>query len=266
MSDTNVSVPEITFSGSALLGYTIEVIYCFTFNIILFFILRRKRGGYSFKPLIVGFGTYFALSWVRQAFRALLLTDDLKSFPAMWYITSALLSGVIEEIGRYLAFRYALDGYDSLKDGIGYGLGHDFCEMSLGVGTKSLGFLFWGIRCNDVGVMKMITGMDASRADAFVKKLTLAADNSVLSSLHSVIAWLPVEHILLSILVLISVHYVGQKKQLYIAMAIHTFWDVLTPLMLWLGIANIITVKIIPDVLLFVYVYKLWKQLNKETV
>lgn len=71
------------------------------------------------------------ISLLRGLVRVVVLTDSLKRDPWMFYIVSALLSGVFEEAGRYLVFCYAIPYYDRRDDCISYGIGHGAIEVIL---------------------------------------------------------------------------------------------------------------------------------------
>lgn len=255
---------EIAYSASALWGYGLETVFCLCWPLFLFFFLRKKFGGFKVKPLLIGFGTYFAVSLVRAVFRALVLTDGVREIPALFYFLSALLSGVLEELGRYLALKYALDGFDGFRDAFSYGIGHGGCEMMLGIMSVALTQLYRGLRCNKVGVAVMTAGLDPDRAAAFAKKLAEGADHSFLYSLITVISWIVPMHCALSVLVLISVHYVGQKKLLYAAMGIHTFTDILPPLVVWLKVPLPMTTVAAAEILIILYIRRIWKRMNED--
>ncbi|MBR6101608.1 MAG: YhfC family intramembrane metalloprotease [Ruminococcus sp.] len=256
---------EVTYSLSALWGYALETVFSLCFPIVLFLYFRKRFGGFSVKPLLVGFGTYLAVSLVRAVFRTLILTDGVKEIPALFYFLSALLSGVLEELGRYLALKYALDGFDGFKDAVAYGIGHGGTESILGMMPIALNGLLVGLRCNDVGIAAMTAGLEPDRAAAYAEKIQGFADNSVFDSLYTVASWINSAfacHIALSVLVLISVHYVGQQKQLFIAMAIHTFFDVLPPLIVWTGFPFPLLGELIFGGLTIYYTRRVWKSVN----
>ncbi|MBQ7186901.1 MAG: YhfC family intramembrane metalloprotease [Ruminococcus sp.] len=252
---------EITFSADALWGYVYEVLFSVCFPILLFIILRRRHVC-RVRVLLTGFVTYFLVSLVRQGFRVLLLTDSVRQLPALFYTVSALLSGVLEELGRYLAFRYALDGFSDGRDAVAYGIGHGGMEQMFGNGLQSFSFLWWGMDCNSKGFAAMTAGMEPERISAFYDKLTAAADNSFLWSLLTSIAWAEsmANHIALSVLVLMAVHYRGQRNLLFAAMAIHTFMDILPPLLVWTGIPLPFAADLIIMLIPIIFTVKMWKK------
>lgn len=253
---------DITFSASALWGYGCEVLFSLTFPILLFIILRKRRGGYSIKVMLIGFVTYFLVSLVRQGFRSVLLTDSVKQMPALFYTVSALLSGVLEELGRFLAFKYVLDGHSDGKDAVSYGIGHGGMEQMFGTGIQSLSFLWWGIECNSKGFAAMTAGMEPDRISAFYGKLSSAADSSFFYSFLSCISWAEdmAFHIAMSVLVLMAVHYAGQRNLLFIAMAIHTLADILPPLVVGLNVPFPMSVVFVITLIPIFFTVKMWKK------
>ena len=259
---------EVSFPATAVWGYAYETAFSFIFPLALFFFFRKRHRGFRFRPLLVGFAAYFAVSLVRGAFRYLILTDSVRQIPAMFYTISALLSGVLEEAGRYLAFRYALDGCDSFQDAVSYGIGHGGMEQMFGTGVLASKFLYRALRCNSIGLSGMIAGMDPERAEAFALELESSADSSLPSSLLMSACWAEgmFLHIALSVLVLAAVVYVGEKKQLWIAMALHTFLDIIPPLIVWSKVPLPMLTNSLIALIPIVYAYKVWKRIRRKEI
>lgn len=253
---------ELTFSANALCGYALEVLFSMSFPILLFICLRRRRGGYRVRPLLTGFAAYFLVSLVRQGFREVILTDSVKGLPALFYLLSALLSGVLEELGRYLAFRYALEGYSGGRDAVAYGIGHGGMEQMFGTGVQSLSLLWWGLECNTKGFAAMTAGMEPERLQAFYDKLSPAADNSFFFSFLMTVSWAEgmVFHIAMSVLVLMAVHYEGQKNLLFFAMAIHTLADLIPPVLVQLNFPLPVTGVLLLMLIPIVFTARMWKR------
>ena len=95
--------------------------------VVTWIVWKRKAFARTF-PLIIGMISYMFISLLRGLVRVVVLTDSLKRDPWMFYIVSALLSGVFEEVGRYLVFLYAIPTYDRRDDCISYGIGHGAIE------------------------------------------------------------------------------------------------------------------------------------------
>lgn len=266
MSDINVSVPDITFSGATL--FTFFFVAAFNFLIpTVAMVWWYKRTKCAIFPVFIGFVTYFCVSWIRAAFRAMLLTDSLKETAWMFFLVSALLSGVLEEIGRYVAMRYVMyDRYDDWKDAVTYGIGHCACESMFGVAPQAFGHFLIGLDCNKRGAAALITSATPEGIQNQIDQLKSHADTGlleVLSELLTLGGLIP--HIALSVLVFISVHYVAKKKFFYISMALHTLLDFIPYLISTFAVLAVFClIPWIFDIILAVFVYRLYKKIKRE--
>ena len=260
------TVQELTFSGEALLGYVLEILFQLACPIVLFVLLRRKSSRASLLPLAAGFVTYMVLSWVRALLREIILTDSVRGFPALFYLLSALLSGVLEEAGRYIAMKYPLKDRSEFEDAVSYGIGHGGCELWLAGMMQTINFLVWGLECNSKGLAAMTAGMDPERAQAFIQKLADIADNSLFGSLLMTAFGLEsmLFHIAMSVLVLIAVHYEGKGFLLVCAMIMHTVADCLPPMIVWLKVPLPMTAELIIMAVPIVFTYFYWKKLTRR--
>ncbi|MCH5350207.1 MAG: YhfC family intramembrane metalloprotease [Oscillospiraceae bacterium] len=91
---------------------------------------KQKASARTF-PLIIGILSYMCISTLRGLARLAILNESVRGDPWMFYILSALLSGVFEEAGRYLVFLYVMPLYDRRDDCISYGIGHGAIEIIL---------------------------------------------------------------------------------------------------------------------------------------
>ena len=151
------------------------------------YLFLRKRTGAALKPFLTGFFTYMVISWIRAVFRLFLNSGGAGDIAA-----NAVLSGVLEEVGRYLAMMYVMHEHDKWHDAMSYGAGHGGAELILGNMTDHF---LKGLHADEVETEGLL-GM-ASFAGCIVI------------------------HIAFSVLVMASVHYRESKKYLYIAIAVH---------------------------------------------
>ena len=98
--------------------------------VIIWIVWKRKSSARTF-PLIVGMISYMFISLARGMVRVVILNDGLKQTPWLFYLVSAFLTGVFEEVGRYIVFRYAISNYDRWSDCVSYGIGHGAIEIML---------------------------------------------------------------------------------------------------------------------------------------
>lgn len=97
---------------------------------IIVWIIWKKKVSASTFPLIVGFIAYIFISFARGIAR-LMTTNNMQGIPWLFYLCSALLSGIFEESGRYIVFRYCIPKYNRWTDCVSYGLGHISAETFL---------------------------------------------------------------------------------------------------------------------------------------
>ncbi len=96
-----------------------------------FWIFWRKKTGASAFPLIAGIVAYILISFARGGVRAVVFTDSLRENKVAFYIVSALISGVCEELGRYIVFRRVMTWSSDYKDCVTYGFAHSATESFL---------------------------------------------------------------------------------------------------------------------------------------
>lgn len=257
---------EVTFSSAALFGYWLKGTYCLFLPVVMFIILRRRTRA-SAIPLAVGFLSYMALSWVRAVFR-MLITNGMRDTPWAFYLWTAIISGVIEEVARYVVFRYILHNHDEWKDAVSYGIGHGGCECILASAFLSFQYLSTGLECNRLGTAHMIKASTAEESAKLLHKLEVMAEMDTLYETVGMLIGFTVGmafHIAMSMLVFAAVHYIGEKKQLYIAIALHTFADI-APYLLLTPVFAVLCILPSPEsvfpILMCIYVWRVYKRLS----
>lgn len=159
------------------------IAYCVPVTI---WIVWRRKTSASVFPLLLGMAAYIIISLLRGVARGVVFSDSLKSVPLLFYFVSALLSGVFEEVGRFVVFRHTI--VDSWVDCVSYGIGHVSIEL--------------------------ILTHDASQDDIY---------DSLIGNYYFAtgIAF----SVAMSALVYIAANYADSKKFLAAAIGIHTFLD-----------------------------------------
>ena len=156
---------------------------------IITWILMRKKYDARWFPLIVGVFSYAILiSLPRSAARFIILNDGVKHIPFLYYLLEALLSGIFEEVGRYMVFRYLIPKYDEWRDCCAYGLGHCVAEAVL-----------------------ISHFIDNTLSDSIIESI------SDLTGIAFSIA--------MSVMVFTAVHFRSDRKLLYLAVGFHTLID-----------------------------------------
>ncbi|AMD94211.1 YhfC family intramembrane metalloprotease [Leptotrichia sp. oral taxon 847] len=168
-------------------------------------------------------------------------------------IISALLAGIFEETGRFVAFRFLLKRRKNKKTAISYGIGHSGIEMIFIL-------TFAGIQC--LVFAQMIN------SGQFVKFLEQESNNQVqlksLQAIPQLIASISfgtlgislierigaiLMHITCSILVFLGVHFENKKSLFLIAILLHVFIDTIAGFYQ----AKILTNLTSAEILIFVF-------------
>ena len=140
-----------------------------------------------------------------RAFFRVLALDGATGTGAV--VISAVLSGVLEEIGRYFVMKYPLNDCDRWQDAVSYGIGHGGAEHFLGTVPLMMNDLLTGIETGNV------------QNSSFVFS---AIDLAAALLLH--ISW--------SVIVYAAVHYRDGKKYLFIAVVTHILIDIICGLLM----------------------------------
>ena len=196
--------------------------YCVPVTVWIFCRYKYKA---KYLPLAVGIISYTVLISPPRALARYVILDGLENNRVLYYFIMALLSGVFEEIGRYIVFRYIIPNHDSLTDCFAYGIGHGAVEI----------FLTHNIMQNTVWDSLI-------DADCFIFGILFSSA--------------------MSVLVFCSVHYSDDKKLLYTAIIIHTLSDYIAAY-LFLDVVDTGVYIVIDKVLLVLiclYSYKVYRK------
>ena len=215
---------EIKISVPTLIGFGIGAFFGWFMPLIMWIVWRKKKHTAYF-PFISGIVAYILISLVRMVVRIIFLRGVLRN-----HFTDGLISGVCEEVGRFLVFRYALYEYKDPKNAVSYGIGHGGWEMFIVYGLNGLSSpaLITGLAYTILGMEKYLSYGDLTYEQAN-ETLSSLAEMNIGTSIMSVIDAFSgmTFHIALSVLVFIAVHSENWKKYLLSAVAIHTISDFL---------------------------------------
>jgi uncharacterized membrane protein YhfC len=208
-----------------ILALILSIGICFFIPLggLAYFVVKDKK---VIKSFFIGVFIFF----ISQVVIRVLLIDyvlpkaglyvNMYSNPWMYAIFLALSIGLIEELGRYIGFRYILKNNRTYKDGITYGLGHGGIEAILVTGISCIVILVGSLLGNDI-----YTGL--TPIDAFMAGFERLSAISI--------------QIGLSIIILYGVRE-NKIKYLFLAIVIHTLINVpiiITPKVLNVGIMGI---------------------------
>jgi uncharacterized membrane protein YhfC len=207
---------------------TAALISC-SIPLTLCLVLKYKFNAKIF-PLLVGVFSYMVIiSLPRGALKLVILGDDLKQIPWLYYLISAFISGLFEEVGRYIVFKQLIPKYDNWTDCILYGIGHCTAEA----------FLTHNIFENTIN-------------DAFLESYMLLQGIGFSVSM--------------TVLVFSAVHYFENKKLLYTAVIIHTVTDVFMSLYYLnaVTIGEFMIIEIILTIAVCVFAYIIYRNAREK--
>lgn len=98
-----------------------------------FYFYMRKKYHISVKPVLIGAAVWFISTEILEQtvhFFVLRYTPILQ-YPLLFSAYGALLAGIFEELGRYIAYKQFLPKFREWKDGVAYGIGHGGIESIL---------------------------------------------------------------------------------------------------------------------------------------
>lgn len=108
----------------------LNVLIFYSIPVIVWIVWKKKSAARTF-PLIVGMIAYMFISVMRGMARIFVLNDGTRQHVWLFYLLSALLSGVFEEVGRYVVFRWCIPNHDRWTDCVSYAIGHGAIELIL---------------------------------------------------------------------------------------------------------------------------------------
>lgn len=219
---------EIYFSSGTILGYALTGAVCIFAPLLLAYIWRRYTGE-SWLIFIAGAVVYYILGTVRIFARMLMFGEDsfLRSDKLLYCFSQALLSGVLEEVARYITFRYPLKNKTARTVSIMYGLGHDSFESVAVGGIMSLQYVSYALTCNSKGVGIFLEGLNEEETADMLRSFTTLADHSFLNSLLVDADMLSGTffHVAMSVIVFMAARTGDWKRWLLTAIGIHTLMD-----------------------------------------
>jgi len=200
---------------------------------LLLVIYLKNRFKLSIKPILIGMFIFCFFSLILEGGLNLLIIKLFPTFTSMslpFATYAALVAGIFEESGRYIAYKYILPKFRDWKDGLAYGLGHGGIESILLGGFQKLILVLTSITLSTVNISNLILKSPSSLKKIELLKYTLShitASSQMLSIFERVNA-LSLQ-IGLSILVLYSIK-VKKIRYLILAILIHMIVDFLPAL------------------------------------
>ena len=181
----------------------------------------------------IGAATFFLFAMVlEQILHAVVLGvggERITGNIWIYGLYGGLAAGLFEEVGRFVAMRFAMKKQLSLPNALMYGVGHGGIEAILIVGLASVSNLVTSIMINAGTLEASLGALDQATKEATLTQLsalwTTPSYQFFLSGIERIVA--VTLHIALSVLVFQAVK-LGKKRYWFLAFAIHVGVDFAT--------------------------------------
>ncbi|MBO4524113.1 MAG: YhfC family intramembrane metalloprotease [Ruminococcus sp.] len=221
---------SVNISGATIIGYGITGIVSILMPFILAIIWKRITDEKYFAAFVGAFG-FFCAATVRILLRAMLLgnSSPLRESPFAFYVTNALISGVLEETARLLCFKYPLKNKSSRSVSVMHGIGHDGFESITAIGIVSFQYVSYLSTAKSIGIEAFMKGLSETEAQNVADGISSLADQNFFSSLFVTLGSVSgaALHIALSVIVFSALQQFEWKKLFLLAVGLHTFADIL---------------------------------------
>lgn len=220
-------------SSQAMLGMVVAGVIC-TVGPILLLILWRIKKKCNLMPALAGALIFpvFALG-LETVPKLFLLTGNNQLSQSIlgnvWAtaFTTALLAGIFEECGRFVAFRFFLKKYNTPECAITYGIGHGGIECILLVGLGMISNLSLAMLINSGSFDTLIAALPADQAASYQTLLTTLTTSGFATYLVSI--WERIFalllHISLSVLVFTAVKNPSRRILFPLSILLHGLID-----------------------------------------
>ncbi len=223
---------SLNFSAEAIKGLIVEGALMMLIPVVIFVIWKLKTRE-SFMPALIGAAAWFIFAIAVKTAPAYLLFQSAGSLSDaingnVWIscLIAAVLAGVLEESGRYLAFRFVLKTKTDRRTAITYGIGHGGFE-SIYIGFQLIALAALMIVLQSGIGEKIMAQLDEETASLLVSQLKPYAGLTFADCLPGVFERLPAiaVHISLSVFVFASVSEKSLSYLFSAAIFIHTLFD-----------------------------------------
>ncbi len=221
---------NITISGSTILGYGITGIVSMLLPFALAIIWKRSTNEKYFAAIVGAFG-FFCAATARILARAVFLGkgSPLSGSIFSFFVTNAVISGVLEETARLLCFKYPLKNRSARSVSVMHGIGHDGFESIVAMGISSFQYVSYLSTAKGSGLEVFTKGLSEQEAQNVIEGISNLASKSLGTSLLITIGCASgtVFHISMSVLVFAALQQSDPKKLFLLAAGVHTIADIL---------------------------------------
>ena len=200
---------------------------------VVLLIVVHKKTKARMAMAVIGAATFFLFAMVlEQILHAVVLGvggERITGNIWIYGLYGGLAAGLFEEVGRFVAMRFAMKKQLNLPNALMYGVGHGGIEAILIVGLASVSNLVTSIMINAGTLEASLGALDQATKEATLTQLsalwTTPSYQFFLSGIERIVA--VTLHIALSVLVFQAVK-LGKKRYWFWAFAIHVGVDFAT--------------------------------------
>ena len=228
-----IGVMEIGHVGAGTFaGIIFSLCISIALPVVLLFVVHKKTKA-RMAMAVIGAATFFLFAMVlEQILHAVVLGvggERITGNIWIYGLYGGLAAGLFEEVGRFVAMRFAMKKQLNLPNALMYGVGHGGIEAILIVGLASVSNLVTSIMINAGTLEASLGALDQATKEATLTQLsalwTTPSYQFFLSGIERIVA--VTLHIALSVLVFQAVK-LGKKRYWFLAFAIHVGVDFAT--------------------------------------
>ena len=228
-----IGVMEIGHVGAGTFaGIIFSLCISIALPVVLLIVVHKKTKA-RMAMAVIGAATFFLFAMVlEQILHAIVLGvggERITGNIWIYGLYGGLAAGLFEEVGRFVAMRFAMKKQLNLPNALMYGVGHGGIEAILIVGLASVSNLVTSIMINAGTLEASLGALDQATKEATLTQLsalwTTPSYQFFLSGIERIVA--VTLHITLSVLVFQAVK-LGKKRYWFLAFAIHVGVDFAT--------------------------------------
>ena len=228
-----IGVMEIGHVGAGTFaGIIFSLCISIALPVVLLIVVHKKTKA-RMAMVVIGAATFFLFAMVlEQILHAVVLGvggERITGNIWIYGLYGGLAAGLFEEVGRFVAMRFAMKKQLNLPNALMYGVGHGGIEAILIVGLASVSNLVTSIMINAGTLEASLGALDQATKEATLTQLsalwTTPSYQFFLSGIERIVA--VTLHIALSVLVFQAVK-LGKKRYWFLAFAIHAGVDFVT--------------------------------------